>query len=140
MGGDGAPDRFLLTVPAHAGLVGTLRVFASAVARHYGLEDDLVEDVKLAVSEASTDPVDAGVSGDISLSIVRDDDGLECSITSAGWSPTTAIRAAGDLPEGIDPAALDRLQLVSALFPDARRVDRGDQMDVRFSTASRDRA
>jgi histidine kinase-like protein len=135
-GDGGAHDRFSLTLPARAGLVGTLRVFASSVARHYELDDDVVEDVKLAVSEACTDPIDAGVAGDLVLTIVGGTVGLDYTIASARW-PAGAIAAAGDLPEGIDPAALDRLQVVRALFADAERSERDDVVLVRFTTGSR---
>lgn len=130
----GGADRFSLTVPARAGLVGTIRVFASAVARHYALADDVVEDVKLAVSEACTDPIDGGAGGELTVEIGRDDADLVCEITSAPWEPATPST---DLPEGIDPAVLDRLQVVRALFADAQRSDREGGVTVRFSTASR---
>jgi anti-sigma regulatory factor (Ser/Thr protein kinase) len=132
----GAPHRFTISVPARAELVGTLRMFASAVARHYDLPDDVVEDLKLAVSEASTAPVDAGAGGDIGLSIVARVAGVSCEVSSRSWtSPGVPLRT--DLPEGIDPAVLDRLQIVRALFPDAARSERDGVVTVAFSTASR---
>lgn len=131
-----APDRFTLRGPARADLVATLRVFASAVARHYGLADDLVEDVKLAVSEACTDPVDAGAGGELSLGITGDVDGVACEITSRGWSVAGGLDAS-ELPQGVEPAVLDRLQVVRALFADAERSEHDDEVRVRFSTGSR---
>ena len=86
--GDGGEDRFSVTLPARAGLVGTIRVFASAVARHYGLADEIVEDVKLAVSEACTDPIDAGAGGDVTIVLV--DDG-PASIGSVQASETASL-------------------------------------------------
>jgi histidine kinase-like protein len=133
--GDGGEDRFSLTLPARAGLVGTIRVFASAVARHYGLADEIVEDVKLAVSEACTDPIDAGAGGDVTVVLVDDGLALRCEIRSAPWS--SAGQRATDLPEGIDPAVLERIQVVRALFADAERSQDADAVTVRFSTASR---
>jgi Histidine kinase-like ATPase domain len=133
--GGGGGDRFSLTVPARAGLVGTIRVFASAVARHYGLAEQIVEDVKLAVSEACTDPIDAGAGGDITVVLLDDGPDLRCEIASSRWDGNGA--GASDLPEGIDPAVLDRLQLVRALFSDAERSGDGAAVTVRFSTASR---
>jgi hypothetical protein len=135
-GYDGEPGAVAISVPARAGLVGTIRVFASAVARHLELEDGLVEDVKLAVSEACTDPVQAGVGGDISVTILAQGSGLVCEVASRSWPSTDgAVRI--DLPEGVDPVVLDRLQLVRALFPDAERVERDDETTLRFSTSSR---
>lgn len=135
-GGQDAPDRFGLTVPARADLVVTLRVFVSAVARHYALADDLVEDLKLAVSEACTDPIEAGVGGELAMAIAGRPDGVRCEITSRRWS-AGASAAAADLPEGIDPNVLDRLQVVRALFADAERTVHDGDVIVRFSTASR---
>jgi anti-sigma regulatory factor (Ser/Thr protein kinase) len=132
-----APTRFTVTVPAHAGLVGTLRVFASSVARHYGLSDDVVEDVKLAVSEACTDAVQTGSNGDIQLEMDQHGDVLSCRITSASSTPRRPQPAAADLPEDVDPAALDRMHLVRALFADAERSEGEGMIVVAFSTASR---
>lgn len=135
-GATAAPDRFTLTVPARSDLVVTMRVFASAVARHFQLGDELVEDVKLAVSEACTGPVEAGAGGALSLAIAGDGSGIACEITSSAW--TAAARTdAGDLPEGVDAGVLDRLQLVRALFGDAERSEAGGEVRVRFSTGSR---
>jgi hypothetical protein len=128
------PDRFTVGVAARPGLVGTLRVFASSVARHYGLSDDLVEDLKLAVSEASTDPIEAGAGGEISLAMLVGEDVVVCEVRSRSWQ---AVSGTPDLPEGVDPAALDRLQVVRALFGDAERSEHDGAVTVRFSTASR---
>jgi hypothetical protein len=136
-GGDAARDRFSLTVPARAELVETVRLFAAEVARHHGLEDDLVEDVKLAVSEASADPIAAGAGGELSMSIVGGPSGVEYTISSAAWPTDDRPPVADELPEEVDPAALDRPQLVRALFADANRSQRDGRITVRFSTASR---
>jgi hypothetical protein len=126
---------FAITLPARADVVGTLRVFVSTVARHYGLTDDLVEDLKLAFSEACTDPIELGAGGAIAAAIAGDASGLRCEVRSRSWSapPVTAT----DLPEGIDPRALDRFQVVRALFPDAERTDGVNEVTLRFSTSSR---
>src|ERR687892_1210056 len=42
----------VLEIPAQAAYVSTARLFVGAVARHFGVEEDSVEDLKLAVSEA----------------------------------------------------------------------------------------
>lgn len=133
--GSGAPDRFSLNVPPRAELMSAVRVFASAVARHYGLEDDVVEDVKLAVSEACTDPIAAGVGGQIELRIVVDGGGLGYEIASGSWTAGSTTNV--DLPEGVDQRWLDRVQLVRALFADAQRSEQAGRSVVRFSTVSR---
>src|SRR5919106_1993500 len=42
----------VLHIPPEAAYVSTARLFVGAVARHFGVEEDSVEDLKLAVSEA----------------------------------------------------------------------------------------
>ena len=133
MGGDGRGDRFSASVPARPELVGTLRVFASAVARHYGLADELVEDVKLAVSEAATGPIDAAAGGEVRVTIDVDDPGLVLAVSSRPWN----AGAAADVPDGVDPAVLDRVQLVRALFGDVERTEADGVVTVRFSTGAR---
>ncbi len=128
------PDRFSLRVPARADLIGTLRVFVSTIARHVGLDDDAIEDVKLAVSEACADPVEAGVDGPVELVIAADAAGLRVEIASRVWAEGPA---APELPEGIDARTFDRVELVRALFADAERSDEDGIRVVRFSTGSR---
>jgi anti-sigma regulatory factor (Ser/Thr protein kinase) len=136
-GEDAAPDRFSLSVPARPELVETLRLFAAAVARHHGLDDDAVEDVKLAVSEASADAIEAGAGGPLTLAIAGHPSRLELAVTSDAWSTVGRSRRAEDLPEGVDPAALDRMQVVRALFADATRSEEDGRVSVRFSTGTR---
>jgi hypothetical protein len=59
-----------------------------------------------------------------------------CEVSSRPW---TAPPDATDLPEGVDPAVLDRLSLVRALFGDAERSEADGVVTVRFSTGSRSR-
>jgi len=50
----GRDDVFELTVPASADRLSVARLFAAAMIRHEGAEEDDVEDLRLAVSEACT--------------------------------------------------------------------------------------
>lgn len=48
------PARFELSLPAEAEAVSTARLFAVAVARTAGCSDEVVADVRIAISEAVT--------------------------------------------------------------------------------------
>ena len=48
------PEALELSVPANAEYLSTARLFAAAAARHFSAVEDAVEDLRLAVSEAST--------------------------------------------------------------------------------------
>jgi hypothetical protein len=87
------------------------------------------------VSEACTDPIDADAGGDVTVVLLDDGPALRCEVRSRRWSRVEGRST--DLPEGIDAAALDRLQLVRALFADTERSEDGDVVTVRFSTGSR---
>jgi hypothetical protein len=50
-------ESFLIEFPPEAHYVSTARIFAAGVARTYGADEDMVEDLKIAVSEASLAPV-----------------------------------------------------------------------------------
>lgn len=50
---------FALEVPPTPDQVRTARLFAAAVARHFGYPEERIEDLKLAVSEACTNAIKA---------------------------------------------------------------------------------
>lgn len=65
-------DRLVLEIPPIPEHVATARLFLGAVARHFGYEEELVDDLKIAVSEAcsmtvrdrsSTTPIHLEVHG-----------------------------------------------------------------------------
>jgi hypothetical protein len=126
-------DRFGVSIPARAELIGSLRVFASTVARHYGLDEDGVENVKLAVSEAAAAAVDGDSAGRIDLAIDATPGSIDVRIVSGAWaeSPWLSI----DVPEGMDARSLDRFEVVRGLFADADRSESAGRVTVRFSTA-----
>ncbi|MGH2658473.1 MAG: ATP-binding protein [Actinomycetota bacterium] len=138
MGGATAPTpaaslRLALTVPADAAHIGTIRSFASVVARHVALDEERSDDLKLAVSEGCADPMDAGVAGPIEVVITLEPDCLAVEIRSEQPVPAEPDP---DNAEGLEPVRIDRLQLVRALFPDAQSTSSGEQRIVRFSTRS----
>lgn len=126
VGGSGAS--FSLSVPADAAQMTTVRAFAAAVARRFGFDEGVIEDIKLAVSEAYAGPIDAGFAGEIELVVASDDGALRYEVRSAPW-------ARAQQPS-IDDALLDRAALVLALFDDAERIEDGGVNITSFTTAS----
>ena len=47
-----------LAIPADPAYVGTVRYFAATIARHEGLPEELIDDLRLAVSEACAEAID----------------------------------------------------------------------------------
>ena len=129
MSGGGSSASFRLSVPAEAGHITTVRAFAGAVARWFGLDEDVIEDVKLAVSEACAGPIHGGVRGHIELAVHDDDGALRYEVRSAPWNEREQLPIDGAL---IDPPALVRV-----LFDDAERTDDAASAVTAFSTVSR---
>jgi len=113
-----------LAIPADPASVGTVRYFAATIARHAGLPEELINDLRLAVSEACAEAIDAGVTGSIRVALSLDPEGIDVEVTSDGF-----IRQEGEGHgrEGLVP--INRQQLISALFPDAE-TDQGRGMRV----------
>ena len=130
-----AADSFGLSVPARAELIGTLRVFVSTIARHYELNEDGVEDVKLAVSETAAAAIDAGLRGRIDVIVEAASGVIGVRVVCPAWSESRWLPI--EAPEGIDPRSLDRFEVVRALFADADRSEAGGAVTVRFSTPAR---
>ena len=117
---------FSLELPPLAEHLGTARSFSAAVARHFGVSGEVVEDLKIAISEAC---IDALVTGER----------LRVGAHEAG----RALRFEVSAPEHDDTAperdALDelgapaRIELIRALFADADTAASDGHRVVRFS-------
>ena len=112
-----------LAIPAHPAYVGTVRYFAATVARHAGLPEELINDLRLATSEACADAIDAGVTGSIRVALSLRPEGIDVEVTSDSIQPEGEAHG----PAGVIP--IYRLQLIKALFPDAE-IDQGHGMSV----------
>jgi hypothetical protein len=102
--------------------VAVARLFLAAAVREVGMDDETIDDLKIAVSEAVTFALD-GSAGDgrIRLTITPEPDALTFEVA----------RLVGDAVGGID-ASLDggvRLAIITSLFPNAV----ADAGSVRFS-------
>lgn len=116
--------RFLLDVPADPGYLVTARLFVAAVARTAGCDEEVVEDAKLAVSEACTDAIRRAARAPIAVAVANDADGVAVEVRDRG---AAEAEPTGD---AIDGAGFG---LIAALFEGAVRRRHGDQTIVRFS-------
>jgi anti-sigma regulatory factor (Ser/Thr protein kinase) len=107
-------------------LLASARLFAAAAARAAGCDADTVEDVRLAVSEACTRAIGAA-SGDERVRIEAEIDGAGARLTVVG-APAGGTTALDD--------ALPDVDLVRALFPEAREDDRDGRPAVTFVAAA----
>ena len=108
-----------LEVAADPALLATARLFAAAAARAGGCDDDVVEDVRLAVSEACTRSMrGAGPADRISVD-------AHVSLTGVSF----VVEGPSGTGGGDD---IDGLDLVAALFPTASTAGDGSRTTVRF--------
>ena len=119
-------DEFTLELPPLAEHLGTARSFAAAVARHYDVAGETVEDLKIAISEGC---IDGLVSGQA----------LRVRAEEMGRALVFEVDAPdhdGRLPERV---ALDelgspaRIELIRSLFPDATVGGADGRRVIRFS-------
>ena len=117
------------------------RMFAGSVARHGGCDEDVVEDVKVAVSEACTNSVkahrDRGNSEPIELVARIDDEEITFEIVDAGGGIDTALQQAITESAATPAAGLYEgslgLMLIRSLFPGTEIIRNGDHgTTVRF--------
>jgi hypothetical protein len=120
-------DAFRISLPPNTEHLGTARSFAAAVARHYAVSGEAVEDLKIAISEACVDAIVAREP----IRVAAEDEGR-------------TIAFVVDAPEGADGAeraALDelgapaRVELIRSLFPDAAVTTDDGRRRIRFSLA-----
>jgi serine/threonine-protein kinase RsbW len=131
--------RFSLEVAPEASSISIARLFAGAVARRVGCEDDDVEDVKLAISEALTNAVKAHqtahVASPISVRARADADGVTFEVVDEGegFDVTEPPQDLSMTPApGLYEGSLG-LTVIRSLFPKveiARNAESG--MTIRF--------
>ena len=105
-------DEFTLRLPPLAEHLGTARSFAAAVARHYDVAGETVEDLKIAISEGCIDGLVTG-------------EALRVRAEEMGRSIVFEVDAPdhdGSMPErdALDELGTPaRIELIRSLFPDA---------------------
>ncbi len=128
-----AGERFTLELPPDPAFVATARMFASSLARHFEIGEEVVEDLMLAISEACTRALAAETAeGSVSVSVARDDGRLIFEISQGELHETRADDT--PTPSHEDLAAGLSLELITALFQDAEIATGPDgQPLLRFS-------
>lgn len=118
-----ATELVRLEIPALPAFVGVARVVVASVSRTIdGIDDDRLEDLRLAVSEACTNAVEAhladGADQRVVLRCLLDDDALEVHVEDVGgrFDGGAAPTGGDDLEEGAERGW--GLQLIRALVDD----------------------
>ena len=99
-----------LEVPARSVYVGVVRLALATLARQAGLDEDRVDDLRIAVSEACANAVFSGEENGTSIAVTwrEEDDKVVVEVVDAG--------AAGSPAAGADGADTDRLDMSVALM------------------------
>jgi len=112
-----------LEIAADPEQVRTARLFAGATARHFGLDEEVVEDLKVAISEAVTNAIRshaaAGVDAPIRVTATAGVSSIRFDVIDRGASmvlSTPAGEADYTPPMGIGESTLSMV-VISALFP-----------------------
>ena len=133
---------FTLEVPPEPDQVRTARLFAAAVARHFGTDEERIEDLKVAISEAATNSIkahrDAGIDDAVRIAAEARNGAVRFSVIDVGPGFSTEDLPANpnDPPTpvaGLFEGSLG-LTLIQTLFPNVvidRNSSRG--MTVSFS-------
>jgi serine/threonine-protein kinase RsbW len=138
--GAAGTDDLVLDIPPQAEHARTARLFAAAAARHFEVDEERVDDLKIAISEACTNAIKAnaaaGVDDTIRVVAHAEPGGIRFSVTDAGagFDPDSAIRSAEGYtpPSGLNEGTLG-LALISSLFPTmdiSRNHDRGMTVSI----------
>ncbi|MGH2709267.1 MAG: ATP-binding protein [Actinomycetota bacterium] len=131
--------RFFLKIPSAEEHVRTSRIFGASIARHFRCDEESVEDLKLALSEAVSRAF--GMLPDASQAPVRvvaqaTGDRLAFRIEHDGLlrgETTEALPEGGESLEDQLPAEIGE-DLIRALFPDATFLETADGASItRFS-------
>jgi anti-sigma regulatory factor (Ser/Thr protein kinase) len=128
-------DRFAIDLPAVPAYLSTARLFAAAIARHFGVEEEVLEDLKLAVTEACSAFMryEDG-EGTLRLQVTGTSDRLTLEVTSAELAIQAPSPPGADggspTPRGV--AAELGMDLIRSLFEDSQIVTE-DTSRVRFS-------
>lgn len=137
-----APERFTIGFPGDPLYLGTVRLFTAAVARHFQADEDIVEDVKVAVSEACAAFLRGEqAEGSIQVAAVPAAGLLTIEVTSTDLSLTvpTQSMAEVDTPTPSGMAAELGMELIRSLFEGAEVVTDGSP-SIRFSVPLADSA
>lgn len=130
---------FSLEIPVNAAFINTVRLFAAALARHFGCEELAVNDLKLAISEAATNSLinkmAEGSTTPIRVLVAAGVDRLNFLVEEGGAEEMAASSEQQDEEVSTDQMArILGLELIRTLFPDLGLMRQDDgRLDLRFS-------
>jgi anti-sigma regulatory factor (Ser/Thr protein kinase) len=125
--GNGPGEAFTIELPAEPAYVATARMFAASLARQVGVGEEVLDDLKLAVSEACARALTSAADGRLRVAATRTEERLMFEVPQ-GAPRLSREATTEDLAAGLS------LELITVLFEDAeivRDVDGGQV--VRFS-------
>jgi serine/threonine-protein kinase RsbW len=131
---------FELAVPAAPQSVSVCRLFVGSVARHYAIDEDTIGDLKVAVSEAVTNSIQAhreAGRADVPVRVRMTCDEESCRVEvfdqGNGFVAPIASETTLTPPEGLYEGSLGLL-LIRALFPETEIIsDSSAGTKVRFA-------
>ena len=115
-------DELVLEIAPEAEQIRTARLFAAAAARHFNVDEERVEDLKVAISEACTNSFRAHQSANLADPVVvvaaPVENGVRYSVVDSGdgFDPGSHAEPEYTPPTGIFEGSLG-LALIRTLFP-----------------------
>lgn len=120
--GTAGTDDLVLDIPPLAEHARTARLFAAAAARHFEVDEERVEDLKVAISEAATNAINAhakaGIEDAIRIVASSEPAALRFDVIDAGpgFEPLTTTEGDYTPPSGLQEGTLG-LVVINSLFP-----------------------
>lgn len=127
MSDPGTTERFSIELAPEPAYLSAARMFAATLARQVGVDEEVLDDVKLAVSEACARALASPPEGRLRVAAVRTEDRLVFEVDQGDVGEQ-------DGPGSDDLAAGLSLELITVLFDDAEVVrGPGGTPLIRFS-------
>jgi hypothetical protein len=120
----GSASAFSLELPSDPTMLSSARLFSAAVAREAGCAEALLDDVKIAVSEACTELIRRTETQGGATIVLRAD-------VQEGFVTFEVAGPVGTVPPPEDD--LDHFSLVAALFEGAERRESSGEASILFS-------
>jgi len=127
-------DRLTLEIPADAAYMATARLFAASVGRHFGVDEELIPDLKLAISEACAGEILIGSGrSEIRIHATAEEGRVRFEVTQPELKGSEPPPAPTATPNPAETAGLG-LEVIRALFEDAEVVKGpGESRVLRFA-------
>lgn len=131
-------DDLVLDIPPLAEHARTARLFAAAAARHFEVAEERVDDLKIAISEAATNAINAhtkaGIEDPIRIVARPESGGVRVEVIDAGpgFEPMgTMLEGDYTPPSGLQEGTLG-LIVINSLFP-AMEIRRNETRGMTIS-------